>query len=105
VISSNRLVSCSNDGQILVWEIEELPGGNEIKAIVISKYEDSDYVYSLAVFPSSLGTAGWVSSGENTGIKIFKNDGKVRNIQDCKIPLKLNCPLVLIRKSCKCVDA
>ena len=77
VISSNRIVSCSNDGLILVWEIEELSGGNEIKANVINKYEDSDYVYSLAVFPSSLVTAGWVSSGENTGIKIFKNDGKL----------------------------
>ena len=77
VISSNRIVSCSNDGQILVWEIEELSGGNEIKASVINKYEDSDYVYSLAVIPSTLGTAGWVSSGENTGIKIFKDNGKV----------------------------
>ena len=79
VISSKRVVSCSNDGQILVWEMEETSGGNEIKANVISKYEDSDYVYSLAVFPNIQGTAGWVSSGENTGIKIFKDDGKVRN--------------------------
>ena len=79
MISSNKLVSCSNDGQILVWQIEELSTGNEIKANVISKYEDSDYVYSLAVFTSTLDTAGWVSSGENTGIKIFNNDGKVIN--------------------------
>ena len=78
VISSNKLVSCSNDGQILVWQIEEISTGNEIKANVISKYEDSDYVYSIAVFTSTLDAAGWVSSGENTGIKIFNNDGKVR---------------------------
>ena len=74
LVSSNRVLSCSNDGQILLWEIYEIDGGADIKANVVNKFEDSDYVYSLAVFPSM---AGWASSGENTGIKIFKKDGTV----------------------------
>ena len=77
LVSSNRVLSCSNDGQILLWEIEELDGGSDIKANVVNKFEDIDYVYSLAVFPS---TAGWASSGENTGIKIFQKDGTVKFI-------------------------
>ena len=60
-----------------MWQIEESPGGNEFKANVISKFEDSDYVYSVAVFPTLKSSSGWVTSGENTGIKIFKDDGKV----------------------------
>ena len=62
-----------------MWQIEESPGGNEFKANVISKFEDSDYVYSVAVFPTLKSSSGWVTSGENTGIKIFKDDGKVGN--------------------------
>ena len=77
LVSSNRVLSCSNDGQILLWEIEEIDGGSDIKANVVNKFEDIDYVYSLAVFPS---TAGWASSGENTGIKIFQKDGTVKFI-------------------------
>ena len=74
LVSSNRVLSCSNDGQILLWEIEEIDGGADLKANVVNKFEDSDYVYSLAVFPNM---AGWASSGENTGIKIFRQDGTV----------------------------
>ena len=80
MISSNRVISCSNDGQILLWEIEETSGDSDgITAKVLSKFEDSDYVYSLSVFPTSENLPGWVSCGENTGIKIFKTDGEVRN--------------------------
>ena len=74
LVSSNRVLSCSNDGQILLWEIEEIDGGADLKANVVNKFEDSDYMYSLAVFPNM---AGWASSGENTGIKIFRQDGTV----------------------------
>ena len=68
------MLSCSNDGQILLWEIEEIDGGADLKANVVNKFKDSDYVYSLAAFPNM---AGWASSGENTGIKIFRQDGTV----------------------------
>ena len=76
LISSTQIVSCSNDGQILLWHIEEV-AGEGIKANVINKFEDSDYVYSLSVLTTSKNLEGWVSSGENTGIKIFEKDGKV----------------------------
>ena len=69
-------MSCSNDGQILLWHIEEVTGEG-IKANVINKFEDSDYVYSLSVLTTSKNSGGWVSSGENTGIKIFEKDGMV----------------------------
>ena len=69
-------MSCSNDGQILLWHIEEVTGEG-IKANVINKFEDTDYVYSLSVLTTSKNSEGWVSSGENTGIKIFEKDGKV----------------------------
>ena len=45
----------------------------------LDTFEDSDYVYSLSVFQSAENLLGWVSSGENTGIKIFKRDGEVSN--------------------------
>ena len=84
VISSNRFISCSNDGQILLWEVEELSGQDEITAKVLNKFEDSDYVYSLSVFTTAENLLGWVSCGENTGIKIFKCDGEVRhNLNIC----------------------
>ena len=76
LISSTQIVSCSNDGQILLWHIEEV-AGEGLKANVINKFEDSDYVYSLSVLTTSNNSQGWVSSGENTGIKIFEKDGKV----------------------------
>ena len=77
VISSNRIVSCSNDGQIILWKVEEGEGNEEVKANVLTKFEDSDYVYSLSVFNIFENMPGWVSSGENTGIKIFEEDGKL----------------------------
>ena len=44
---------------------------------MLNKFEDSDYVYSLSVFRNGDFPFGWVSSGENTGLKVFNKDGKV----------------------------
>ena len=78
ILGSNQLVSCSNDGQIVVWSIAEA----DMAVEVAFQFEDSDFVYSLSVLPSLQGQ-GWVSSGENTGLKVFK-DGRVQ--QEIAVP-------------------
>ena len=46
---------------------------------MLNKFEDSDYVYSISVFRNGDNFPfGWVSSGENTGLKVFKKDGEVK---------------------------
>jgi len=80
----NQIVSCSNDGQILGWSIAEVEGGGGgLKAEVIFRFEDVDFVYSLSMMTSG-GLSGWVSCGENTGLKVFSGEGKVE--QEISVP-------------------
>lgn len=69
VISQEEIASCSNDGCISFWTIDT----KSFQATMKYKYEDVDFIYSLFA-AQSLGIL--VSSGENTGLKVF-SDGKL----------------------------
>jgi phospholipase A-2-activating protein len=69
VISRDEVVSCSNDGRICYWRIDNA----NCNAVMSMSFEDVDFVYSIFAVDAG---AMVVSSGENTGIKIFK-EGKL----------------------------
>ena len=71
VISSTEFLSCANDHLILMFKIMN---ESSFECEVVFKYEDVDYIYSLAVRNPP---ADWVASGEHIGLRVF-DQGEVR---------------------------
>lgn len=70
VVSSTEFLSCANDHRILMFRIVN---EDQLDCEVVFRYEDVDYIYSLAVRnpPTS-----WVASGEHIGLRVF-DEGEV----------------------------
>lgn len=70
VVSSTEFLSCANDHCILMFRITN---EDQMDCEVVFRYEDIDYIYSLAVRNP---TSGWVAAGEHIGLRVF-DDGEV----------------------------
>ena len=79
VVGPNQVVSCSNDGQILMWLINE----NNLEAEVIFRFEDTDFVYAMSTLPDPQDLPSWISCGENNGLKVF---GEAKLQQEIHLP-------------------
>ncbi len=69
VVSTNQVISCSNDGNIICWQIEP----TTMEAKIMATLANTDFVYSISVRQPSM----WAAAGENLGVKLFV-DQKVR---------------------------
>ena len=67
VVSSTEFLSCANDHLILMFKIMNEEG---MDCEVVFRYEDVDYIYSLAIRNP---VTGWVASGEHIGLRVFDN--------------------------------
>jgi len=78
LVGDDRFISCSNDGQVILWQV---PEGGQGDPQVLFRHREQDYIYSV----SSLPDGNVAACGENFGIKIFSGkDGQV--IQTIPVP-------------------